>query len=249
MVEGLVSIIMPAYNAAKTIEKSIETVSNQTYSNWELIIVDDCSKDDTLEVLEKYKENSKIKVVVNEVNSKAAITRNNGLKLAQGQYVAFLDSDDLWIPTKLEKQVAFSKEQNAGFVFTSYSCVDENDKDMDRIIHVPRTISAMKLLGNTIIGCSTVLIDRAKIGDFEFIVNNKREDMFTWYLLLERGFLAYGMDEVMMKYRVASNSSSANKANMAKEYLRGLKDIAKLSFFRRMWCFGSYAFHAVKKRM
>lgn len=249
MIEGLVSIIMPTYNAAKTVEKSIETVVKQTYRNWELIIVDDCSKDNTLKVLEKYQDDPKIRIIANEVNSRAAITRNNGLKLARGQYVAFLDSDDLWIDDKLEKQLAFLVSKNACFTFTAYDCIDENDVDMGRIIRVPETISAMKLLGNTIIGCSTVLIDRAQTDDFTFVVGNKREDTFTWHLLLKRGFVAYGMDEIMMHYRVASSSSSSNKFNMAVEYYKGLKDIAKFGFFKRIYYFGSYALNALKKRV
>ena len=120
---------------------------------------------------------------------------------------------------------------------------------MGRIIRVPETISAMKLLGNTIIGCSTVLIDRAKTGDFAFVVGNKREDTFTWHLLLKRGFVAHGMDEIMMHYRVSSSSSSNNKVNMAAEYYKGLKDIAKLGFFKRAYYFCLYAFNAFKKRM
>lgn len=249
MIEGLVSIIMPSYNAATTIEKSIDTVLKQTYPNWELIIVDDCSKDDTLKVLEKYQDDPKIKVISNQVNSRAAITRNNGLKLAQGQYLAFLDSDDLWSADKIEKQIAFLADKNACFSFTSYDCIDENDEDMRRIIRVPETISSMDLLGNTIIGCSTVLIDRAQTGDFSFVVGNKREDMFTWHLLLKRGFVAYGMDEIMMHYRVSSSSSSNNKFHMAVEYYKGLKDIAKLGIFKRVYYFGLYSFHALKKRI
>ena len=249
MVNGLISVIMPAYNSAKTIEKSIDSVLKQTYRDWELIIVDDCSKDDTLKLLEKYKDDPRIRVLKNEVNSRAAITRNNALKVARGQYVAFLDSDDLWLAEKLEKQLAFMSEKNAGFSFTSYSCIDENDADMGRIIRVPETISAMKLLGNTIIGCSTVLIDRAQIGDFSFVVGNRREDTFTWHLLLKRGFVAYGIDEIMMQYRVASSSSSNNKLHMAVEYYKGLKDIAKLGFVRRVYYFCLYAIHALKKRM
>ena len=137
MIEGLVSIIMPTYNSAKTVEKSIDTVLNQTYQNWELIIVDDCSKDDTREVLKKYSDYQKIKITANEVNSRAAVTRNNGLKLAQGQYVAFLDSDDLWPCDKLEKQLEFMASKNAGFTFTSYDCIDENDKDMTNKLSYP----------------------------------------------------------------------------------------------------------------
>jgi teichuronic acid biosynthesis glycosyltransferase TuaG len=235
MTRGLVSIIMPAYNAENTIERSIETVLMQTYDNWELIIVNDCSKDNTLDVLEKYKDNPKIKVFTNDVNSRAAVTRNNGLKQAQGQYLAFLDSDHLWTERKLEKQIAFMNEKKACFAFTSYDCIDENDTDMGRVIRVPEKISAMELLGNTIIGCSTVLIDREQMGDFEFIVGNKREDMFTWHLLLKRGFVAYGMDEVMMRYRVTASSSSNNKVDMAIEYYKGLRDVAKLGFFKRSY--------------
>ncbi len=249
MIDGLVSIIMPAYNAALTIDKSIETVLNQSYSNWELIIVNDCSSDNTLEVLEKYKDNDKIKIYTNRINSRAAVTRNNALDYAQGQYVSFLDSDDLWTPDKLKKQIEFMKANDVGFVFTSYSCIDENDKEMGRIIRVPKTISAMALLGNTIIGCSTVLIDISKIGEFRFITNNRREDTFTWHLILKKGFVAYGMDEVMMKYRVMSSSSSGNKYKMAKEYWRGLKDVAKLNFFKRTACFVSYTINSLKKRI
>lgn len=245
----LVSIIMPSYNSEHTIDKSIESVMNQTYTNWELIIVDDCSKDNTLSVLGKYKNDERIIISSNECNSRAAATRNNALDLASGRYVAFLDSDDLWLPEKLEKQMNFMKENSVGFVFSSYRCINENGKDIDRIIKVPPVISAMKLLGNTIIGCSTVLVDRKVVGNFRFITNNRREDTFTWYHILKRGYNAYGIQEILAEYRISSSSSSSNKFEMAMEYWRGLKEVAKIDFLKRSYCFVSYTFNAFKKRM
>lgn len=249
MIDGLVSIIMPAYNCEQTIEKSIVSVLAQTYTDWELIIVNDCSNDHTQDVLTKYENDQRIIVKCNSQNSRAAITRNNALDLAKGRYIAFLDSDDVWVPEKLEKQLKFMQDQSKGFTFTAYDNIDENDQPINRVIHVPLQISAFELLGNTIIGCSTVLTDRKIVGDYRFITNNAREDMFTWHLILKKGFSAYGMDEILTHYRVSSNSSSGNKYKMAKEYWKGLRDVAGLQFFKRGCYFIRYAVNAVKKRV
>ena len=156
-----VSVITASYNCAKFIEESIKSVLNQTYDNLELIIVDDCSTDNTEEIVNEYiKKDSRIKFYRLNNNSGAAVARNKGLDEATGRFIAFLDSDDIWDKQKLEKQINFMQTNNYGFSFTSYRLIDENGGLLNKEIRVPNEITYKKLLKNTIIGCLTVIIDK-----------------------------------------------------------------------------------------
>ena len=162
--EDLVSIIVPVYNSEKFIEDTINTVKQQTYKNWELILVNDCSTDKSKEIIEEYiKKDEKMKLINLEKNSGAAIARNTGIEKAKGRYIAFLDADDLWNKEKLEKQIKFMKDNDYKFTFTGYEFADENGRGNGKIVKVPEKINYKKALKNTTIWTSTVMFDIKKL--------------------------------------------------------------------------------------
>ena len=165
--EELVSIIVPVYNAGIYIEETINSVRAQTYICWELILVDDHSKDDTLSVVKNYLasvNDERIRLIEKKTNEGAAAARNRGIDAAKGRYIAFLDADDLWMPDKLEKELAFMKKKQAAFVFTSYEFGDENARGTGKIVHVPEELTYRKALSRTVIFTTTVLFDSQKTG-------------------------------------------------------------------------------------
>lgn len=250
MIEGLVSIIMPSYNAARFIGESINSVLLQTYSNWELLIVDDCSKDNSVEVVRKFANIDK-RVVLFSLgkNVGAAAARNVAIEHAQGQYIAFLDSDDVWDEYKLEKQLAFMKQYSYVFTFSNYYVMEENGKKTENIVKVPSSLSYHQYLRNTIIGCLTVIIDRQQTGDFKMPLIKSSHDMALWLLIMKRGFKAYGLKDVLAGYRLVSTSNTAKKWKAAKDVWKVYREIEGLSVLYAAYCFCGYAINAVLKRI
>ena len=211
----LVSIIMPAYNAEKTLAQAIQSALSQTYENFELLIIDDCSTDSTGQLARSFHD-SRIRVLTNEKNSGACRTRHNGVAQARGQWLAFLDSDDIWQPDKLEKQLALQKQQNADLVFTGSSFISQDGIPKDWTLHVPETISYRKLLKQNVISNSSVLVRRQYFLDCECLCNGLHEDFVCWMRILKGGALACGIDEPLLIYRLSPHSKSGNKLKAAK---------------------------------
>lgn len=213
--EELVSIIVPVYNAGAYIEETVNSVRAQTCTCWELILVDDHSKDDTLSVIKKYLDvirDERIRLIAKKTNEGAAAARNTGIDAAKGRYIAFLDADDLWMPDKLEKELAFMKEKQAAFVFTAYEFGDENARGTGKVVHVPKELTYQKALSRTVIFTTTVLFDSRKTGrDLIKMPMVKSEDTATWWKVLKSGLTAYGLDEVLAIYRRPAASLSSNK--------------------------------------
>ena len=208
----LVSVITPVYNAEKVIGKTLESIFNQTYKKIEIVLVDDCSKDDSRSVIEKYKEiHPEIVYYCQETNQGAGAARNKALELAKGQYVAFLDADDMWHPEKIEKQIKLLKKKNGAFSYTAIQMVDENDRVVKTKRKVREQIDYKFLLRNTMIATSTVVIDRSKLGDFRMPLRRGGQDYATWLMLLRDGTIAYGINEVLEDYRVGNKDSLAGK--------------------------------------
>ncbi|KUF42862.1 glycosyl transferase [Myroides marinus] len=247
---ALVSIIMPCYNSADFISDSIKSIQAQTFLDWELIITDDCSSDNSFVLVNEIaNKDSRIKVCKLERNSGAAVARNKSLSEAKGRFIAFLDSDDLWLPSKLEKQLQFMIDNNYPISFTSYEVLDENLESTNSIISSVKEIDYSGYLKNTIIGMSTSMIDRDKVGSFEFFNIRTRQDTYLWITLLKRGFKAYGIQEILAQYRVRSNSISANKWKAAKRVWYLYYDLEKLGLFKASYYFSCYMFNAIKKRL
>ncbi|WP_297520183.1 glycosyltransferase family 2 protein [uncultured Clostridium sp.] len=247
--KDLISIVMPVYNASEFIAESIDSIMIQTYKKWELILVDDCSVDESPEIIKKYTVDNRIKYIKLEKNSGAAVARNIGLATAKGRYIAFLDSDDIWNKEKLDKQLKFMKEKRVGFTFTEYSLMDESGQSLNKIMKVHDIIDYKYLLGNTIIGCSTVVIDREIIGDVKMPNIRSRQDGATWLKILREGNNAYGIAECLTKYRIVKNSVSRNKIKAAKKIWYVYREIEHLNLFVAMKYFMLYSYNAVVKRI
>lgn len=246
--DGLVSVIMPMYNAAATIEQTIESVRKQTYTNWELIVSDDCSTDESPDIVKKYCEmDSRIRYYRMNNNDGVAATRNLAMHQANGQYFAFLDSDDIWKAEKLEKQIDFMKAKDAHFVYSSYECMNQDGQLTGKVIHVPKELDYKKeLLGNAI-PCLTVIID-CKYVSIPDMPTMGHEDYVTWLNILKSGVKAYGMDEVLAVYRMATDSLSGNKVKAAK-WTWSIYKQQGISFVKRIYYFGCYAVKALKKHV
>ena len=204
MMDKLVSIIVPVYNAEKFIRETIQTVLNQTYRNWELLLVNDCSTDSSKSIIKEYeKKDNRIHLIELEQNSGAAIARNTGIEKSNGRYIAFLDADDLWDNQKLEMQLKFIKEHDYEFTYTGYEFADENGNKNGKIVDVPDNINYKQALKNTTIFTSTVIFDVKKLGkDLIKMPNVKRgQDTATWWKVLKTGIVAHGLQESLSIYR------------------------------------------------
>ena len=246
----LVSIIMPCYNAAPYVARSIESVLAQTYEDWELLITDDGSTDKSVEIIQAYcDKDERIQLFKHVKNQGIARARNTSLAEARGRFVAFLDHDDLWMPDKLEKQVGFMLDNDYPFTYTSYELMDDNGRPLNKAIRTQGVMDYGRYARNTIIGCGTVMLDRDKVGDFRMPQNDTSDDMALWLSLMKKGFQAYPLDEVLLRYRVTKRSASSNKFKATRDVWRVYRDVEGLSLAESLHNFVGYAYNAVKKRM
>ncbi|SDO06853.1 glycosyltransferase family 2 protein [Alkalicoccus daliensis] len=246
--QPLISVITPAYNAAAFIEKTIRSVQAQTYENWEMIITDDCSKDETIKVIQKLQqEDKRIHLLQLETNQGAAVARNTSIEAAKGRFIAFLDSDDQWLPEKLQKQLQWMQERNIAFSFTPYYVVDEQDRQLGLGDIVPTRVTYQDLLKQNVVGCLTVMLDIEKIGTIRMVNIRTRQDYVLWLELCKRGFDAYGMSEPLALYRRQTESISSNKKEMAKQNWKVYREVEKLNLLQSSWYFAHYAFNKINK--
>lgn len=233
MNEKLISIITPAYNCGDYIAETIDSVINQTYKNWELIIVDDCSTDHTKEIVKEYiKKDNRIKYHLLDTNSGAAIARTKAMELANGDYMAFLDSDDLWYKEKLEKQIAFMKDKNYSFTCTDYEQIDENGQTLNRIIKTKTRTDYNGVLLSCPVGNSTVMYNVKELGKFKVPDIRKRNDDALWLQILKNEKYIYGLPEVLANYRIRPNSISSDKFELVKYHWKLYREIENLSVLR-----------------
>uniref|UniRef100_A0A2A4YTY3 Glycosyl transferase n=1 Tax=OCS116 cluster bacterium TaxID=2030921 RepID=A0A2A4YTY3_9PROT len=247
----LVSIITPSYNCQKFVADTIDSVLAQGYDNWEMIIVDDASTDESITVIEKYaKQDERIKLIKLAENGGAAMARNKALEHATGRYIAFLDSDDIWYADKLNQQVKFMADNNHPISFTSYATMNEDGQDLNHIIKVVNSLTLEQYLKNTIIGFSTAMIDKSQMKNgIKFLNIRIRQDTNLWITLLKQGYKAYGLNQTLVRYRIHSNSISANKVKAAKQVWNLYFNIHKFGLFKSAYYFIHYAGNAVKKRI
>ena len=249
----LVSVVTPMHNAERFIEDTIKSVQAQTYSNWEMILVDDLSDDRSIEIVNKFRKNdSRIKLIKNKENLGAAKSRNAGTGVSEGRFVAFLDADDLWVEDKLEKQVLFALENKQGFIYSSYQFADEKGEATTSSVSVPLSIDYKKALKNHIIWTSTVLVDVTLVPKKLVIMPDVRrgQDAATWWQILrETGTSAYGIQESLALYRRTNDSLSANKLKAIKRTWSLYRNVEKLSLARSVYSFCFYGYNAVRKRM
>ena len=247
MQDKLVSIIVPAYKAQATIEATIDSVVSQTHLEWEMLIADDCSPDGTREIVQaRASLDSRIRLIAMPRNGGPAAARNEALKHAQGRWVAFLDSDDLWLPAKLKRSLAFAQAHRAALVYTGYRRISADGARVGRYLGVPAQLDYRQLLGNTAIATSTVVIDREHSGDIS-MPDVYYDDFVCWLGLLQRGLIARGLDEDLMRYRVMQKSVSRNKKRSAREVWRIYRDSLALGLIPAAWYFSNYAARGLLK--
>ena len=240
---------MPAFNSAAFIDEAVHSVLGQTYKNWELIIVDDGSTDNTLDILKQFKS-EKIKVLEMGKNSGAAQARNKGIRASKGAFLCFIDADDLWQPDKLASQLDFMAETDAAFSFTSYVFANAEGKPNGKVVRVPSTITYKQALRNTTISTITVMFDMNKLtkDDIE-MPDVKSEDTATWWKILKKTGVAYGLYDVMAIYRRSEGTSSSNKLTAAKRTWNLYRKCENFGRLKSLANFVGYAFHAVKRRV
>lgn len=245
----MISIITPAYNAENFICETIKSVQAQTYKDWELIIVDDCSTDYTSVLANDYaKEDSRIKVIKAPQNGGVAKARNIGLENAKGDYIAFVDSDDLWKPEKLKKQLAFMKEKGCILSYTDFQKFNTTDASLGKVMRCPKKMRANDILKNTAIGCLTVMVDKKQAGEFRMPPLNHTEDNCTWYHILKNtGQTAYNLGEVLSLYRDGNASMTKNKGKSAKQQWETYRCYFKFSRIKSAYYFAWYAINAVMR--
>ena len=247
----LVSIIIPVHNSEKFIKETIKTVQNQTYKNYELILVNDCSTDNSKKIIEEeIKKDNKIKLINLKENFGAAIARNTGIDNSKGKYIAFLDADDLWEKEKLEKQIEFMSKNEYEFTFTGYEFADKNGKGNGKIVHVPSKINYKQALKNTTIWTSTVMFDIEKLGkELINMPNVKSEDTATWWKVLKQGYIAYGLNEILSYYRRSEHTLSSNKYKAIKRTWKLYRKVENLNLIYSMYNFCFYVINAVRRRI
>lgn len=219
MESGLVSIITPCYNGSKYISETIESVIAQTYPNWEMIVIDDGSKDNSADIVRAYTQKDKRITLVQQANAGSASARNNGIRRSNGQYIALLDADDLWDADFLKHQVTYMKEHDAVCVFCSYRRIDENSKEILRPTMAKEVISTKDMKVMNHIGCLTGLYDSKRHGKIYLREELKsiRDDYAYWYEIVALEDKAYGNPEILAGYRVLSNSTTGNKKKLIKK--------------------------------
>ncbi|MCM1540453.1 MAG: glycosyltransferase [Blautia sp.] len=249
----LVSVIVPVYNVEKFIEETMDCVLAQTYPDWELLLVEDCSNDSTVTLICQYMErtgDARIRLIRQPSNMGAARARNRGLKEAKGRYISYLDADDLWMPEKLERELAFMREKDAAFAFTGYEFADETGKGLGKVVHVPERLTYRQALSNTTIFTTTVMFDLGKLSKEQLEMPvMKSEDTALWFRVLRSGVTAYGLDENLVKYRRPGKSLSSNKLEALRRIWFLYRKAEGMNVISSAWHFCFWALRAVKRRI
>jgi teichuronic acid biosynthesis glycosyltransferase TuaG len=241
---------MPNYNGERFIERAINSVIDQSYFNWELIIVDDNSKDKSIEIINIFLDNDKrIHLYKLDTNNGSSYARNFAIKKANGRYIAFLDCDDIWFPLKLHTQLALLKNKDCALTYSSYNLINDIDTNIGQVIIEKKNISYNDMLLKNHIGCLTAIYDTEKVGKMYMDENLKsHEDWLLWLNILEN-HSAFGIDEVLASYRIVNNSLSSRKLNQVKNHWFFLRKKLKISFYKSLFYFITYSVNGLKKKI
>lgn len=235
----LVTVVTPVYNAAASLAETIQSVVQQSYPHWEMLLVDDCSTDDSVSIIERYsREDPRVRLIRLERNSGAAVARNTAIEAAKGRYIAFLDSDDLWLPEKLERQLGFMQETGHAFSYTGYQKIDAAGEPTGQCVTSPARLSYRQLLKSNRIGCLTAMYDTAQLGKVSMPLIRARQDYALWLKLLKRVEYGYGLDECLALYRVGPASVSSNKLKMVKYNWKLFREVERFSPLKALYYLG-----------
>lgn len=244
----MTSVIIPAYNCVAYLEQSVQSALEQTTSDLEILILDDASTDHTLSLARALaKKDSRIQIVINDTNLGVAATRNRGIEAAKGEYVAFLDADDLWLPDKLERQYQAIEESGAELCYTAYSFIDSNGCPIRKLYNVPLTVDLQALLRENVIGLSSVLVKRKVLRMVRMQGDYLHEDYVFWLELLRTGVRTVGINQPLMQYRISQSNRSGNKKHAAIERWRIYRSYLGLSRIKSLQYFCSYALRGAIK--
>lgn len=252
MIEPLVSIITPSYNSEKFIEETIKSVIKQTYKNWEMIIVDDCSTDKTCEIVNSWTvKDKRIKLIRQQKNSGAATSRNIALENSKGRFISYLDSDDIWLPNKLSKQVKFMIDMKCGFSCCSYEVIDSKGNSKGKFVRMKGKVDYMGFLCNNLLQTVGIMVDLEVVKRDRLVMPQmrRRQDAATWLQVLKSGYMCYGIEDILAQYRRVENSLSSNKFKAAKGVWYLYRKVERLNLSMSIYCFIRYAVLAVWKRV
>lgn len=242
---SFITIITPSYNSSQLLPSTINSVLSQSFSDWEMIIVDDCSSDNSVEVIESFVAcDSRIKLIQLTKNSGAAVARNAAIEVAQGRYIAFLDSDDLWHHEKLEKQIKFMQHNEIHFSYSAYEKINECG-DVTGSVGVPDKVQYSDLLKVCSIGCLTAIYDASVLGKIYMPLIRKRQDLGLWLRILKKVHYAYATPGFLAQYRVRGDSISANKRVAAQYTWRLYREVEGLNLLMASYYFVHYAVNGV----
>ncbi len=245
--QDLVSVVTPAWRASRFVGETIRSVQAQEHAHWEMLVVDDCSPDDTAAVVDSFAERDpRVRLIRQPRNGGPAAARNAALEAAAGRYLAFLDSDDLWLPGKLSTQLAFMRNERVALSYTEFRRISEDGVRTGDRVQVPQALTYRQLLCDTSIATSTVMIDRTLAGEFR-MKKTYYDDFAAWLEILRRGHVARGLREDLMRYRVVGKSVSRNKLRSAAMVWRAYREIEHLGFLDSSWCFLNYAIRGTLK--
>ena len=242
-----VSILMAAYNAEKTIKSAVESVSAQTCADWELIVVNDCSRDKTAEIVSDIAaKDHRVKLISNETNLGVSLTRKKALDAATGDWIAVLDSDDMWTPDKLEKQLALAEKENADLVFTGSAFIDNDGNPINWQLHVPSEMKYRELLKQNLISNSSVLVKKELYEKFYAVGDDMHEDFAMWLNITKAGYKVCGLDEALLIHRLSRGSRSRNKLKCAIRTWNSYRYVG-LNLFEAMYFMCWYAVRGILK--
>jgi teichuronic acid biosynthesis glycosyltransferase TuaG len=246
----VISVITPSYNCEAYLEETIQSVQAQTFADWEMIIIDDCSKDKSFEIAERYaKEDNRITALRLDKNSGASKARNEGLKRVKGRYISFIDGDDLIMPDKFERQIAFMRDNDYAVTYTNYRCMSVDGSETGKLIRNPEKLTYQGLLKNTAMGTLMPIHDREKTGDhyFDESLPNAMDYAF-WLTVLKQGITAHRFDHDMARYR-RGHSSISSKFKLGRKIIWTIhREKENLGFLKACWCYTNYYINGIKRR-
>jgi len=248
-----ISIVTPVFNGEDFLPFTAESIFNQTYTNWEWIIVDDCSTDNSWQLIENYiKKDNRVVGIRNETNLKAGLSRNKAIEFATGRFIAFLDSDDLWHENKLTEQVEFMIKNNYSFTYTAYNFIDESNNLVKKPYHVDEFVDYKSILKNNQIGCLTAMYDVDQLGKVFMSAHARKQDFGLWlHILKHKTPYAYGLNKVLASYRLSKNQATAKKHKLIIKHYKFLKDTQgfgtiKALYFTAFWMINGFYKYFIK---